>query len=134
MRNLFAFSIRGTVCRSAGILAFASLAVPLSAQQTNSQAPKGYYRFPAFHGETVVFTAEGDLWRVDIKGGSAQRLTSHPGTESHAVFSPDGKTLAFSAEYEGPNEVYTMPAEGGLPTRRTFEGRGADVVGWTPDG
>ena len=117
-----------------GVLLFASLVLPLSAQQTDSQAPKGYYRFPAFHGETVVFTAEGDLWRVDIKGGLAQRLTSHLGTESHAAFSPDGKTLAFSAEYEGPTEIYTMPAEGGLPTRRTFEGRGADVVGWTPDG
>ena len=81
-----------------------------------------------------MFTAEGDLWRVDARGGLAQRLTSHLGMESHAAFSPDGKLLAFSAQYEGSDEVYTMPAEGGLPTRRTFEGRAAMVAGWTPDG
>jgi len=101
-------------------------------QAAENQGPQGYYRFPAIHGDTVVFTAEGDLWRVPIQGGMAQRLTSHLGTESHAVFSPDGKLLAFSAEYEGPTEVYTMPSEGGLPTRRTFGG--GLVTGWTPDG
>ncbi len=98
------------------------------------EGPKGYYRFPAIHEDTVVFTAEGDLWRVGRQGGQAVRLTSHPGNEVNAVFSPDGKTLAFSAEYEGPMEVYTMPIEGGLPTRRTYEGRSAAPVSWTPDG
>src|SRR6266478_247717 len=95
---------------------------------------QGYYRFPAIHGKQIVFTAEGDLWRVGVSGGVAQRLTTHPGDETHPSFSPDGRTLAFSAEYEGPTEVYTMPAEVGLPTRRTFEGGGAEAVGWTPDG
>ncbi len=98
------------------------------------QSPaRGYYRTPAIYGQTVVFTSEGDLWQVGIDGGMARRLTSHPGEETNAAFSPDGKTLAFSANYEGPTEVYTMPASGGLPTRRTYEG-GAKVVGWTPDG
>jgi tricorn protease len=114
------------------ILLFALSLWSLCAQNSDAP-PKGYYRFPSIHGETVVFTAEGDLWRVGVQGGIAQRLTSNLGTESHAAFSPDGKTLAFSAQYEGPTEVYTMPAEGGLPTRRTFDG-GAEVVGWTPDG
>jgi tricorn protease len=98
--------------------------------QTQNQ---GYYRFPAIHGQTIVFTAEGDLWEVGIEGGTARRLTTHPGEEMHAAFSPDGKSIAFSANYEGPTEVYTMPATGGLPSRRTFEGH-ASVVGWTPDG
>src|SRR5512133_2504969 len=84
------------------------------------QANRGYYRFPSIHGESVVFTAEGDLWQVGIAGGMARRLTSHPGEETHAAFSPDGKTIAFTANYEGPEEVYTMPAAGGLPARRTF--------------
>src|SRR5436309_7445440 len=79
----------------------------LQAQESVGHAPQGYYRFPTIHGGTIVFTAEGDLWRVSVQGGMAQRLTSHPGTESHAAFSPDGQTLAFSAEYEGPTEVYT---------------------------
>jgi tricorn protease len=94
----------------------------------------GYYRFPAIHGDIMVFTAEGDLWRVGIHGGVAQRLTSHPGMERNPAISPDGHTLAFTGEYEGPGEVYTMPMEGGPPVRRSFEGQSALVVGWTPDG
>ena len=94
----------------------------------------GYFRFPALHGDTVVFTAEGDLWRVGASGGAASRLTSHLGFESAAAISPDGKSVAFSGEYEGPTEVYVMPLGGGLPERLTYEG-GRDVVdGWTPDG
>jgi tricorn protease len=100
----------------------------------DSASTTGYYRFPALHQDVVVFTAEGDLWRVGIHGGVAQRLTSHPGLEFHAAISPDGKMVAFSAEYEGPGEVYTMPMEGGPPIRRTFEGQGTVVAGWTPDG
>src|SRR5205807_10035758 len=96
-------------------------------------ATRGYYRFPAVHGDTVVFTAEGDLWLATLRGGVATRLTTHPGPETNAAISPDGATLAFSATYEGPTEVYTMPIAGGLPTRRTWEG-GALVVGWTPQG
>jgi tricorn protease len=79
----------------------------------------------------VVFTAEGDLWLATLRGGVAMRLTTHPGTETNAAISPDGQTLAFSATYEGPSEVYTMPIRGGLPTRRTWEGGNALVVGWT---
>jgi tricorn protease len=109
-------------------------ALHLRADDATNEPPRGYYRFPAIHGDTIVFTAEGDLWQVGIAGGVAHRLTSNPGTESHAAFSPDGQTLAFSAEYEGPSQVYTMPADGGLPKRRTFDGESAWVIGWTPDG
>ena len=98
-----------------------------------ADSPRGYYRFPTIHGDTIVFTAEGDLWRVSASGGVAQRLTTHPGTESRAAISPDGLTVAFSAEYEGPTEVYTMPLAGGLPVRQTFEGGRAIVAGWTPE-
>ncbi len=111
-----------------GVLLLILAAAPAAAQNT-----RGYYRFPAIHGDTIVFTSEGDLWTVATAGGVARRLTTHPSEEYGAVFSPDGKTLAFTARYEGPTEVYTMPASGGLPRRRTFEGD-AKVVGWTPDG
>lgn len=97
---------------------------------------QGYYRFPALHDETIVFTAEGDLWRVPVCGGQAQRLTTHHSLEAHAAISPDGAWVAFSAEYEGPIEVYVMPLQGGRPRRLTYEGLDEDslVVGWTPDG
>jgi len=93
----------------------------------------GYYRYPAIHGETIIFTAEGDLWMVGSKGGPARRLTSNPGLERDAAISPDGQTVAFTAEYEGPTDVYTMPVQGGLPQRRTWDG-GAYAAGWSPDG
>lgn len=99
-----------------------------------AESPRGYYRFPAIHEDTIVFTAEGDLWRVGVKGGVAQRLTTHLGSETSAAISPDGQTLAFSAEYEGPTEVYTMPLAGGLPVRQTFHGSAARVAGWTSEG
>ena len=109
------------------------LAAILAAVVLQADTPLGYYRFPTIHNDTVVFTAEGDLWSVPAIGGIARRLTSHPGTEARPALSPDGRTIAFSAEYEGPTEVYTMPVAGGLPVRQTFNG-GALVVGWTPDG
>ncbi len=106
----------------------------LMAGAAAADAAAPYCRYPALRGEALVFTAEGDLWRVPVAGGEARRLTTHAGTESHACFSPDGKSLAFSAQYEGPLEVYTMPLEGGLPVRLTWDGEGATATGWTPDG
>jgi tricorn protease len=111
-----------------------SVAHPLNADgpAPSTAARPGYYRYPAIHGETIIFTAEGDLWLVSAKGGAARRLTSNPGEELHASISPDGQTVAFSAEYEGLLDVYTMPVDGGLPQRRTWDGD-AIVEGWTPD-
>jgi tricorn protease len=112
-----------------------SLALLLGAAATPSNgAAVGYYRFPAIHGDTIVFGAEGDLWQVPRSGGVAWRLTSHPADEEYPALSADGTTLAFSAAYEGPMEVYTMPLAGGPPVRRTFDGGGARIVGFAPDG
>ncbi len=111
-------------------------AAPLRAQAPAAQPAGvlGFYRFPALHGETVVFAAEGDLWTVPLGGGVARRLTSHPGEETDPVISPDGRTLAFTARYEGPAEVYTMPLTGGVPRRRTYEAENSIATAWTPDG
>jgi tricorn protease len=94
----------------------------------------GYYRYPAIRGNQVVFTAEGDLWSASLTGGRASRLTTHPAEESRAAISPDGKWVAFSAFYEGPQEVYVMPIGGGIPKRLTFESARNQVLGWTPTG
>src|SRR5207248_4073593 len=69
-------------------------------------------RFPTIHGNTVVFTYAGDLYTVPASGGVARKLTNHDGYEMFARFSPDGKWLAFTAQYDGNTEVYVMPAEG----------------------
>jgi tricorn protease len=92
---------------------------------------EGYYRYPAIHGDRLVFTSEGDLWSVGINGGAAIRLTTGQGMESHASISPDGLMIAFSGQYEGPTEVYVMPIDGGTPKRLTFDGNNDTVIGWT---
>jgi tricorn protease len=130
------FSIRpapsATVVAALALLLACVFVLPLNAGDVGTTHP-GYYRYPAIHGDTIIFTAEGDLWSVSAKGGAARRLTSNPGKEIYPAISPDGRTVAFSAEYEGPLDVYTMPVEGGLPQRRTWDGNAA-VAGWTPDG
>lgn len=97
-------------------------------------AGDGYIRFPATKGDQVFFTSEGDLWRAPLAGGKAIRLTTHTNQETRPAVSPDGQWLAFSASYEGPQEVYLMPVEGGQPKRLTFEGLGCSVLGWSPKG
>lgn len=111
-----------------------ALLLLVSASAALAQGARGYYREPALSGDTLIFCAEGDLWTVGVQGGLARRLTTHPGDESNPVIAPDRKTLAFSAAYEGPAEVYTMPIAGGLPVRRTYESESSVPVGWTPDG
>lgn len=101
---------------------------------SNDTSTLGYYRMPAIHGETIVFVSEGDLWRVPTSGGLATRLTTHPGEELQPSISPDGSTLAFTASYEGPREVYTMPIAGGLPMRRTWDAGRVGMTAWTPAG
>jgi tricorn protease len=110
------------------------LALWLSAGIVLAQTTRGYYRDPSLHQQTVVFTAEGDLWKVSLAGGEATRLTTHLAEERSAAISPDGTQVAFSASYEGPREVYLMPIHGGLPRRLTFDGESARVAGWTPTG
>ncbi len=92
----------------------------------------GYFRQPAIWNETLVFTAEGDLWRVPLAGGVPERLTSHPGQETNAVISPDGSTVVFSGTYEGPRELYQLPLDRRRATPpdvdwRVGRGRGLDA-------
>ncbi len=103
-------------------------------------------RFPAIHGNQVVFSYAGDLYTVPSSGGMARKLTNSAGYEMFSHFSPDGKSIAFTAQYDGNTEVYLMPAQGGIPQRLTITATlGRDdisdrmgpnniVMGWTPDG
>ena len=103
-------------------------------------------RFPATNGTDIVFSYAGDLYTAPIAGGEARRLTSHVGYEIFPCFSPDGKTIAFTGEYDGNREVYIIPADGGEPRRLTYTATNArDDVGdrmgpnnivmtWTPNG
>ncbi len=72
-------------------------------------------RFPAIYNDQVVFTYAGDLYTVSTDGGIARKLTNDIGYEMFARFSPDGKNIAFTGQYDGNTEVYLMLAEGGVP-------------------
>jgi tricorn protease len=111
-----------------------TLLLLLSAVPSALAGQSGYYRQPAIHGNTVVFVAEGDLWSVPLKGGHATRLTTHPAAEGRPAISPDGKQLAFTARYEGTEEVYVMPLAGGRPRRLTYDAARISHLAWTPDG
>jgi tricorn protease len=89
---------------------------------------------PAVSADRLAFIYAGDLWTSDRDGKNVRRITSDVGAESNPAFSPDGKWIAFSAQYEGHIDVYVVAAEGGVPRRLTWH-PGADLVqGFTPDG
>ena len=99
-----------------------------------TQGLQGYYRYPDLNGNTIVFVAEGDLWKVDTRGGVATRLTTHPDEELFPKISPDGSTIAYTASYEGSSQLYTIPMEGGIPEKWTFEPMSPTPNSWTSDG
>ena len=88
---------------------------------------------PTVSRAQVVFAYGGYLWSVPRDGGDARQLTTG-GHEGLPVFSPDGKWIAFSGQYDGNIDVFVMPAEGGEPRRLTWHPAPDIAVGWTPDG
>jgi tricorn protease len=114
-----------------------SLALPAAAQTK-------LLRYPDVHGDRVAFCYGGDVWTAPVSGGLAARVTAHPGQELFPKFSPDGRWIAFTGQYEGDEQVYVVPAEGGVPKRLTwYPARGPmpprggmdnQVYGFTPDG
>ena len=101
-------------------------------------------RFPDIHDGTVVFCYAGDLWKAPADGGDAVRLTAHEGQEIFPKFSPDGKWIAFTGQYDGDEQVYVIPVDGGIPKQLTYYpargplaprwGYDNQVYGWSPDG
>jgi tricorn protease len=93
-------------------------------------------RYPAISpdGQTVVFSFQGDLWRVPSDGGTAMRLTAHEAYDAHAVFSPDGRQLAFASNRFGDDDIFIMPAEGGAPRRLTHASSTDTPGAFSPDG
>ncbi len=123
-----------------GLISWVGVSASLLAQESRLM------RFPAVSGNQVVFTYAGDLYTVPLSGGVARKLTNHVGYEMFARFSPDGKSIAFTGQYDGNTEVFTIPSEGGIPRRLTHTATlGRDdlsdrmgpnniVMTWTPDG
>ena len=97
-------------------------------------ARDGFYRFPAVRCATVLFTAEGDLWRVPVTGCRAERVTTQSDLEQSPALLADGRLVAFSNANERAGEAYLMPLDGGLPQRLTWDGQTPRVWGLTPVG
>jgi tricorn protease len=89
---------------------------------------------PALSATEIVFVFAGDLWSVPRSGGDARRLTTGVGVESSPSFSPDGKWIAFTAQYDGNTDVFVVAAEGGVPKRLTWHPDPDLALGWNPDG
>ncbi len=99
------------------------LAAAVSASQPTTAATSDetlLLRQPDVRGDRVAFVYAGDIWTASTAGGAATRLTSHEGFEVFPVFSPDGRWIAFSAEYSGNRQIWVVPAEGGEPRRLTW--------------
>ncbi len=105
IRKLFALSI------------LLACACSLLAQETQEGR---LLRFPDISKDKIAFMYGGDLWLAATSGGQARRITSHPGRELFPKFSPDGKWLAFTGQYDGNFNVYVMPSDGGQPVQLTF--------------
>ncbi len=130
--------------RMSGTASWLALLCGLACMADARAAEHTLMRFPALRGDTVVFEAHGNLWEVARTGGVARRLTAEAGYDIMPRFSPDGRWIAFTAQYQGNQDVYVMPAGGGPARRLTFHSDivpeaptrwGPDnmVVTWTPD-
>ncbi|MGD2152397.1 MAG: hypothetical protein PVG79_03965, partial [Gemmatimonadales bacterium] len=131
-----------TLKRMAVSLCALALAATLAGGDAGAQTK--LLRFPDIHGDRVAFMYAGDIWVAPAVGGTAKRLTAHPGLELFPKFSPDGRWIAFTGQYDGDEQVYVMPAEGGVPRQLTYYpargpmaprwGYDNQVYGWTRDG
>ena len=92
------------------------------------------FRYPDVSKTHITFSYAGDIWVVAKSGGTANRLISPKGEETFPKFSPDGQTIAFSGNYEGNTDVYTIPVLGGTPHRLTYHGMPDRVIDWHTDG
>jgi tricorn protease len=118
--------------------------ITAAAQPAQGDGMARLLRFPDIRGDLIAFVYAGDIWTVPSVGGTARRLTSHPGLELFPKISPDGRWIAFSGEYGGTRQVFVIPVEGGEPRQLTYYNdvgplppRGGwdnTVMGWTPDG
>jgi tricorn protease len=107
--------------------------IPLTSSGINSIDTRMMAQ-PAISANHIAFIYAEDLWIANIDGTDPRRLTVDEGIESNPFFSPNGKLIAFNAEYDGNIDVFTIPVEGGMPVRLTWH-PGSDLVrGFTPDG
>ena len=100
----------------------------------HAQVSAKLFRQPDVSDTQIAFVYGGDIWLVDKTGGTAARLTSATGPEQFPRFSPDGSQIAFTGNYDGNGDIYTLPVKGGIPERITHHGMFDRILDWYPDG
>jgi tricorn protease len=133
LASTFRSSARVQIRAMKFIFVFALALIASAAASAQTQETR-LMRYPDVSKDQIVFSYAGDLWTVPRAGGHAHRLTAHPGEEIFPKFSPDGKSIAFTGDYDGNTDVFVMPAAGGEPRRLTYHPGADNVLGWTPDG
>jgi len=108
--------------------------VMLLSLSTFAQINAKLFKYLDVSATQITFVYGGDVWLANKAGGTAIPLTNSPGEESYPKFSPDGKHIAYTAEYRGNLDVYVVPVIGGLPTRVTYQSHADRMVDWHPDG
>jgi len=99
-----------------------------------AQIDAGLFRYPDVSSSQIVFTYANDLWVMPKDGGTAIKLSSPAGVETFPKFSPDGRSIAFTGNYDGNSDIYILPVTGGVPVRLTEHGYPDRVIDWTIDG
>lgn len=87
-------------------------------------------RSPTVSDKNIAFVYGGDIWIANRDGSNSRRLTVNPAVEQSPIFSPDGKQIAFTGNYDGNTDVYVIPVEGGEPKRVTYHPSADLVKGW----
>jgi tricorn protease len=115
-------------------IAVATALISLSVASLAAQIDARMLRQPAVSATQIAFAYAGDIWITGLSGGTAQRLSSPAGEESFPRFSPDGREIAFTGDYDGNQDIYVMPTQGGIPRRITYDPAPDRMLGWYPDG
>ncbi|SMO36421.1 tricorn protease [Saccharicrinis carchari] len=100
----------------------------------SSQISAKLMRYMDVSDTQITFVYGGDIWLVAKDGGTAMQITHSPGEESWPRFSPDGKEIAYTANYNGNADVYVIPVTGGVPVRVTYNTYSDRMIDWHPDG
>ncbi|MDP5103815.1 MAG: PDZ domain-containing protein [Erythrobacter sp.] len=116
---------------AAALLTTSALAAPIAHAQ---EAETKLLRDPALSDNALAFVYAGDIWIAAPDGGNPVRLTSHPADERDPIFSPDGKKIAYTANYDGNADVFVIDVRGGEPQRLTWHPGDDTAVDWAPDG
>lgn len=140
-QNIQTLKSAGTMVTAPVVFAFlvATMLMPIAAiaiQDGEAAATKPWVRYPAISpdGQQIAFSYQGDIWTVASKGGSARMITSHAGYEKSPVWSPDGKWIAFMADWNDGGDVYLASTDGGVPVRLTWHSATDEPTSFTPDG